>query len=123
MTIEGRPNIQHDWDKEYAKQRKDRMQDAIDDYLQDDKVSARQTYEEMLAGIQDVIDYHKKSLGRAVALRSLMMGHREVNLDDYVKNLPAQQEPVYNDDGTTSYEYAAHVTLGDIQKFQRGTSQ
>lgn len=123
MTIEGRPNIQHDWDKEYAKQRKDRMQDAIDDYLQDDKVSARQTYEEMLAGIQDVIDYHKKALGRAVALRSLMMGHREVDLDDYVKNLPAQQEPVYNEDGTTSYGYAAHVTLGDIQKFQRGTSQ
>lgn len=123
MTIEGRPNIQHDWDKEYAKQRKDRMQDAIDDYLQDDKVSARQTYEEMLSCVQDVIDYHKRQMDRAVALRSLMMGHREVNLDDYVKNLPAQQEPVYNDDGTTSYEYAAHVTLSDIQKFQRGTSQ
>jgi len=120
MTIEGRPNIQHDWDKEYAKQRKDRMQDAIDDYLQDDKVSARQTYEEMLSCVQDVIDYHKRQMDRAVALRSLMMGHREVNLDDYVKNLPAQQEPVYNDDGTTSYEYAAHVTLGDIHKFQRG---
>ena len=122
MTIEGRPNIQHDWDKEYAKQRKDRMQDAIDDYLQDDKVSARQTYEEMLSCVQDVIDYHKRQMDRAVALRSLMMGHREVNLDDYVKNLPAQQEPVYNDDGTTSYEYAAHVTLGDIHKFQRGHS-
>lgn len=122
MTIEGRPNIQHDWEKEYAKQRKDRMQDAIDDYLQDDKVSARQTYEEMLSCVQDVIDYHKRQMDRAVALRSLMMGHREVNLDDYVKNLPAQQEPVYNDDGTTSYEYAAHVTLGDIHKFQRGHS-
>ena len=122
MTIEGRPNIQHDWEKEYAKQRKDRMQDAIDDYLQDDKVSARQTYEEMLSCINDVIEYHKSSMDRAVALRSLMMGHREVNLDDYVKNLPAQQDPVYNDDGTTSYEYAAHVTLGDIHKFQRGTS-
>ena len=122
MTIEGRPNIQHDWDKEYAKQRKDRMQDAIDDYLQDDKVSARQTYEEMLSCVQDVIDYHKRQMDRAVALRSLMMGHREVDLNDYVKNLPAQQEPVYNEDGTTSYGYAAHVTLGDIQKFQRGTS-
>ena len=122
MTIEGRPNIQHDWDKEYAKQRKDRMQDAIDDYLQDDKVSARQTYEEMLSCVNDVIEYHKKQLDRAVELKSLMMGHREVDLNDYVKNLPAQQEPVYNEDGTTSYGYAAHVTLGDIQKFQRGTS-
>ena len=78
MTIEGRPELQVDWDKEYAKQRKDRMQDAIDDYLQDDKVDPRQTYEEMLAGIQDVIDYHKKALGRATALRNLMMGYRGI---------------------------------------------
>lgn len=51
-----------------------------------------------------------------------MMGNREVDLNDYVKNLPAQQEPVYNEDGTTSYGYAAHITLGDIHKFQRGSS-
>ena len=121
MTIEGRPELNVDWNAEYEKQRKNRMQDAIDDYLQDDKVSARQTYEEMLSCVQDVIDYHKKEMDKAVALRSLMMGHREVNLDDYVKNLPAQQNPVYNDDGTTSYEYAAHVTLGDIHKFQKGS--
>ena len=121
MTIEGRPELNVDWNAEYEKQRKNRMQDAIDDYLQDDKVSARQTYEEILSCVQDVIDYHKKEMDKAVALRSLMMGHREVNLDDYVKNLPAQQNPVYNDDGTTSYEYAAHVTLGDIHKFQKGS--
>ena len=67
------------WSHEYSKQRKDRMQDAIDDYLNDDKVSARQTYEEMLSGINDVIDYHKKSMERAVDLKSLMFGHREVD--------------------------------------------
>jgi len=122
MTIEGRPELNVDWNAEYEKQRKNRMQDAIDDYLQDDKVSARQTYEEMLSCVQDVIDYHKKEMDKAVALRSLMMGHREVDLNDYVKNLPAQQEPVYNEDGTTSYGYAAHITLGDIHKFQRGSS-
>ena len=44
------------WAHEYTKQRKDRMQNAIDDYLNDDKVSARQTYEEMLSGIDDVIE-------------------------------------------------------------------
>ena len=119
MTTEGRPFIGHDT---YEKQRKCRMQDAIDDYLQDDKVSARQTYEEMLSCINDVIEYHKNSMDRAVALRSLMMGNREVELNDFVKNLPAQQEPVYNEDGTTSYGYAAHITLGDIHKFQRGSS-
>ena len=63
----------------YDEQRKDRMQDAIDDYLNDDRVSARQTYEEMLFGIDDVINYHKKSMERAVELKSLMFGHREVD--------------------------------------------
>ena len=120
MTIEERPFIGPD--NTYEKQRKCRMQDAIDDYLQDDKVSARQTYEEMLSCVQDVIDYHKKEMDKAVALRALMMGNREVDLTNYVKNLPAQQQPVYNDDGTTSYEYAANLTLSDIHKFQRGSS-
>jgi len=82
MTIEGRPeleNSQQYWSEEYARQRKDRMQDAIDDYLQDNKVSARQTYEEMLFGIDDVINYHKKSMERAVDLKSLMLGHRDID--------------------------------------------
>jgi len=120
MTIEGRPFVGPD--NTYEKQRKCRMQDAIDDYLQDDTVSPRQTYEEMLSCINDVIEYHKSNMDRAVALRSLMMGHREVDLNDYVKNLPAQQDPVYNEDGTTTYGYAAHITLGDIHKFQRESS-
>ena len=81
MTIEGRPEIQHDWQAEYAKQRKDRMQDAIDDYLQDEKVEARQTYEEMLCCIQDVISYHKKNLKKAEDLRDLMLGYRNIDLN------------------------------------------
>ena len=56
------------------------MQDAIDDYLNDDKVSARQTYEEMLSCINDVIDYHRKSMNRAVKLKELMLGHRDIDL-------------------------------------------
>ena len=31
-------------------------------------------------------------------------------------------EPPVNEDGSKSYEYAAHVTLTDIAKFQRGSS-
>lgn len=83
MTIEGRPELNVDWDKEYAKQRKDRMQDAIDDYLQDDNVDSRQAYEEMLSCVQDVIDYHRKGMERATVLKSLMMGHREFDLESY----------------------------------------
>lgn len=78
--IEGRPESKNSddyWDKMYAKQRKDRMQDCIDDYLNDDKVDARQAYEEMLSCIDDVINYHKKQYDKAVALKSLMFGYRE----------------------------------------------
>ena len=82
MTIEGRPKIQHDWEKEYAKQRKDRLQDAIDEYLQDGEISPRQVYEEILSCIDDVINMHKKHLNRAVSVKSLMMGHREVDFID-----------------------------------------
>ena len=85
MTIEGRPdiNVPNDyWQKEYETQRKDRMQDCIDDYLQDEKVSSRRAYEEMLSCVQDVIDYHRKGMERATVLKSLMMGHREVDFAD-----------------------------------------
>ncbi len=35
---------------------------------------------------------------------------------------PEPIEPVVNADGSKSYEYAAHVTLTQIAKFQRGSS-
>ena len=92
MTIEGRPDIQTSdeyWQNEYAKQRKDRIQDCIDDYLQDERVSARRAYEEMLSCIDDVINYHKSNMDRAVELKSLMMGHREIDfMNDQYDKLP-----------------------------------
>ena len=51
-------------DDTYEKQRKSRMQDAIDDYLQDDEVDARRAYEEMLSCVQGVIDTIKKSMSK-----------------------------------------------------------
>ena len=61
-------------DNTYEKQRQCRMQDAIDDYLQDDKVSSRQAYEEMLSCVQDVIDYHQKEYVKHRELYDLMSG-------------------------------------------------
>jgi hypothetical protein len=72
MTIETYPYIGPDMT--YEHQRKCRMQDAIDDYLQDDTVDPQQIYDEMLDCVQDVIDYHQKSLDRATTLKSLMQG-------------------------------------------------
>ena len=65
------------------------MQDAIDDYLQDDKVSARQTYEEMLSCINDVISFHKTSMDRAIKLKRLMSGHRDLDFMDDILNDPS----------------------------------
>jgi len=79
--IEGRPTMKDEdkyWQKQYAEQRKDRMQDAIDDYLQDDSVDARQTYEEILSCVQDVINYHKKEYAKAQELYDLMLGYRQI---------------------------------------------
>jgi NTP pyrophosphatase (non-canonical NTP hydrolase) len=84
MTIEGRPEIQvpdNYWQEEYARQRKDRMQDCIDDYLQDEDVTARRAYEEMLCCVQDVIKYHKNNLKKAEDLRDLMLGYRNIDLN------------------------------------------
>ena len=69
-------------DNTYPKQRKCRMQDAIDDYLQDEKVSARQAYEEMLSCVQDVIDYHQKEYVKARELYDLLLGNRNPFLSE-----------------------------------------
>ena len=74
--IEGRPEIQYDWDKEYARQRKNRMQDAIDDYLNDEAVEARRAYEEILSCVDDVRQYHKDQYDKADELYNLMLGNR-----------------------------------------------
>ena len=67
-------NITTNLVKTYQQQRKDRMGDAIGDYLTDEEVSARQTYEEILSEIQSWIDYHQKFLAKAKALYALMQG-------------------------------------------------
>ena len=64
--------------KTYSEQRRDRMGDAIGDYLTDEDVDARQAYEEMLAEVQTWIDYHQKSLVKAQNLYALMQGERPV---------------------------------------------
>jgi len=74
-------------DQTYEKQRLCRMQDAIDDYLQDDKVSPRQAYEEILSCVDDVIKYHEKHYVRARELRDLLSGYGS---RDYYKQIPSR---------------------------------
>lgn len=81
MTIEGRPELNVDWDKEYSKQRKNRLQDAVDDYLQDGKVSSLTFYNDLKDCLQDIISYHETAGGRAKSAMELIMGHRPVDLN------------------------------------------
>tara|TARA_S200002703_G_scaffold106432_1_gene92434 strand:+ start:246 stop:455 length:210 start_codon:yes stop_codon:yes gene_type:complete len=64
--------------KTYEQQRKDRMGDAIGDYLTDEKVDARQAYEEILSEIQHWIDYHRENLTKAENLYAFMQGERPI---------------------------------------------
>lgn len=76
QTRQDEETFKVDWRAEYVIQRKDRMHDAIEDYLNDDKVDARRAYEEMLSCIDNTIQYHKSSQEKAVELKELMLGHR-----------------------------------------------
>lgn len=85
MTIEGRPEIQYDWEASYRKQRRSRLDDALAEYLNDDtQTSPRESYEAILASAQEWIDYHKNNMDRWVEFKSLMMGNRPVDFTDSV---------------------------------------
>ena len=94
MTIEGRSWLGPD--KTYEKQRKDRMGDAIGDYLTDEAVSSRQIYEEMLSEVQEWIDYHRKFLTKAEHLREYLMGNRPIDLETPTSNTQTLYEDILN---------------------------
>ena len=60
--------------KTYSEQRKDRMQDAVDDYLCDDEVTAQFAYEEMLECVKTMMNYHQREYAKAQELYDLMLG-------------------------------------------------
>jgi len=79
MTTDGRPELKGTEEflhKTYAQQRKARLQDAVDDYLQDDEATIVAFYDDLKACIQDIITYHKRSTDRAQAALDLVHGHR-----------------------------------------------
>jgi len=84
MTIEERPNIQHDWNAEYKKQRKDRLTDAIHDYLDDSEVDVSEFYNDMRDIIVEMNTYHKTFAKKAEAALLLLHGKPVVENDDDV---------------------------------------
>ena len=64
-------------DTTYADQRKDRMGDAIGDYLNDEEVDAAQAYQEMLSETQEWVKYHHTQWKKGKDLLELMLGHKQ----------------------------------------------
>ena len=59
-------------DRTYAEQRKQRLQDCVDDYLQDDEVSPLTFFNELKDCLGDVKEYHKTQMDRATAVMKLI---------------------------------------------------
>jgi len=107
MTIEGRPELNVDWDAQYRKERRNRLDDTLAEYLNDDtKTDPRQCYEEVLASAQEWINHHKKHMDRWVEFKSLMMGHRPMDpvflTEDRNSNFP-KENTLYED--VLKYDY------------------
>lgn len=64
-VIEGRPNLNVDWEEEYARQRRERLVDAIYEYLED--VSADDFMQTVLDTIREYAEYHQRQLDIARA--------------------------------------------------------
>lgn len=58
-TIEGRPNLNVDWDAEYNKQRHNRLVDAIHEHMDDD-ISADVFMQTVLDTIRESAEYHQQ---------------------------------------------------------------
>ena len=85
FVIEGRPDMtQDDWNKKFYNQRRDRLADSVADYLTCDSTDARQCYEEILAEVDSWVEHHRKGMEKAIALKSLLLGHREVDFADEI---------------------------------------
>jgi len=71
----------------YAEQRRARMLECIEDYMNDSNVDARHCYEDMLYAIDDNIKYHQHHVDKYTALKQLMHGDRGLELITCVGNI------------------------------------
>ena len=74
FVIDGRPNVNVDWEAEYAKQRKDRLADSIHEYLEDSDVSILQFYNDLREIIVEINTYHKTFAEKAEGALLLVHG-------------------------------------------------
>ena len=74
FTIEDRPTLKPDKEfeemmsKSYNDQRRDRLTDCIDDYLNDDDKTAIDLYDDMLASLEETRSYHERQINKIDSL-------------------------------------------------------
>ena len=74
FTIEDRPTLKPNKEfeemmsKSYDEQRRDRLTDCIDDYLNDDDKTAIDLYDDMLASLKETRSYHMKQISKIDSL-------------------------------------------------------
>jgi hypothetical protein len=94
MTIEGRPEIQNSdeyWKQEYSKQRKDRLTDAVHDYLDDADTSILAFYNDLRDIIVEMNTYHKTFADKAEG--ALLLVHGKPKDEKEQNDIPG--EPSY----------------------------
>ena len=82
FVIEGRPEMNVDWEKQYRKQRKDRLTDAVHDYLDDKDTSILEFYNDLRDIIVEMNTYHKSFAEKAEGALLLVHGKpKEENVE------------------------------------------
>jgi len=71
MTIEGRPTLDYDWEKQYENQRASRLADAVNEYM-DEEVSLDVFYRDLTVAITETIEHHSTSLNKAQRMLNMI---------------------------------------------------
>jgi hypothetical protein len=58
----------------YSEQRKDRLNDVISDYMNDEEVTAEELYQDILSEVKSWIDYHETYVKKHSALYLKLQG-------------------------------------------------
>jgi len=79
--------------KSYAEQRKNRLQDAVDDYINDNNVSILEFYHDLKDCVSDIMTFHNTGQSRAEGVLQLITGHRpNCGLEDDIDQVDVSKE-------------------------------
>lgn len=92
--------------KSYEEQRRERLNEAIFDYIQDENASARDLYLDIRNEIESTLQYHRKYVNKCNELMDHLNGFREIDLgyseEDSI-NFNVQANSPYNDGWTQQF--------------------